>query len=134
MQKACRLVLALTLFGALAGCQYFKFPGVHKIEIQQGNIITQDMIDQLKPGMTRRQVRYVMGTPLLEDTFTPNRWDYYYSKKDSDGELSRERISIYFNGDILSHFSGDFAPSAAKAAPAADTATAETEETEETEE
>jgi outer membrane protein assembly factor BamE len=73
------------------------------------------MIDQLKPGMTRRQVRYVMGTPLLEDTFTPNRWDYYYSKKDSDGELSRERVSIYFNGDILSHFSGDFAPSAAKA-------------------
>lgn len=122
MQKACRLALALTLVSLLAGCQYFKFPGVHKIEIQQGNIITQEMIDQLKPGMTRRQVRYVMGTPLIEDTFQPDRWDYFYSKEDSKGKLTRERVSIYFNGDTLSHFAGDFVPSAAKAAqpPAAE--------------
>ena len=116
MQKHVRrLFLAISLM-MLAGCQYFQFPGVHKIDIQQGNIVTQDMIDQLKPGMSKRQVRYVMGNPLIEDTFNPDRWDYFYSLIPARGEPTKERISIYFNGDSLSHFSGDFVPSSAKTA------------------
>jgi outer membrane protein assembly factor BamE len=111
MQKACRLLMATLLLGLLAGCQYFQFPGVHKIAIQQGNIVTQDMIDQLKPGMTRRQVRYVMGNPLIEDTFSPDRWDYFYSMIAPNGDVTKERVSIYFKDDQLSHFSGDFIPS-----------------------
>ena len=63
MQKTRLLLTSLTFMGliALAGCS---FPGVYKIDIQQGNVVTQDMIDQLRPGMTRRQVRFIMGNPL----------------------------------------------------------------------
>ncbi len=115
MQKhARRLFIAISLM-LVAGCQYFQFPGVHKIDIQQGNIVTQEMIDQLKPGMSQRQVRYIMGTPLIEDTFNPNRWDYFYSMIPARGEPTKERLSIYFDGESLSHFSGDFAPTAAQA-------------------
>lgn len=112
-----RLFLAISLL-LLTGCQYFQFPGVYKIDIQQGNIVTQEMVDQLKPGMTKRQVRYVMGTPLMEDTFNPNRWDYYYSMAPGKGELVKERITIFFDGDNLSHFQGDYSPSGAAGTPA----------------
>lgn len=107
-----RLFLVTSLL-LLAGCQYFQFPGVYKIDIQQGNIITQEMIDQLKPGMTKRQVRYVMGTPLIEDTFNPNRWDYYYSMAPGKAEAVKERVSIFFEGDHLTHFQGDYSPTGA---------------------
>ncbi len=118
MQKHVRrLFIAISLM-LLAGCQYFQFPGVYKIDIQQGNIVTQDMIDQLKPGMSKRQVRYVMGNPLIEDTFNPNRWDYFYSLIPAKGEPTKERISIYFKGDELTHFSGDFVPTEATTAAA----------------
>ncbi len=105
-------IFALSLT-CLAGCQYFQFPGVYKIDIQQGNIITQEMIDQLKPGMTKRQVRYVMGNPIIEDTFNTNRWDYFYSMRPAKGDTTQERISIFFENDELSHFTGDFVPSSA---------------------
>jgi outer membrane protein assembly factor BamE (lipoprotein component of BamABCDE complex) len=54
------------------------FPGVHKIDIQQGNLITDEMVELLRPGLTQNQVQYVMGTPLVVDTFNPNHWDYVY--------------------------------------------------------
>lgn len=110
MQKACRTLLTVLLISGLAGCSYFQFPGVYKIEIQQGNIITQEMVDQLKPGMTKRQVRYVLGTPLVADTFNQDRWDYFYSMRDARDNVAKERITVYFEGDKLSHISGDFAP------------------------
>ncbi|MBR9909689.1 MAG: outer membrane protein assembly factor BamE [Gammaproteobacteria bacterium] len=115
MQKPVhRLLLILSLL-ALSGCQYFKFPGVYKINIQQGNIVTQEMVDQLKPGMTQRQVRYIMGNPLVQDTFNPNRWDYIYTLIPAKGEPTKERITIFFEDDKLSHFSGDFVPDATRA-------------------
>lgn len=114
MQNTKHLLTSLTLVGllALAGCS---FPGVYKIDIQQGNVVTQDMIDQLRPGMTRRQVRFIMGNPLLVDTFHPNRWDYLYSLQPGGGERQQERISILFNGtDQLAGLSGDFMPGVSK--------------------
>ena len=110
MQNTKHLLTSLTFVGllALAGCS---FPGVYKIDIQQGNVVTQDMIDQLKPGMTRRQVRFIMGNPLLMDTFHPNRWDYLYSMQPGGGRRSQERVSIFFNdSDQLASLSGDFMP------------------------
>ncbi|MBB1610549.1 MULTISPECIES: outer membrane protein assembly factor BamE [unclassified Pseudomonas] len=93
---------------ALAGCS---FPGVYKIDIQQGNVVTQDMIDQLKPGMTRRQVRFIMGNPLIVDTFHPDRWDYLYSIQPGGGQRQQERVSLMFNGnDQLIGLNGDFRP------------------------
>lgn len=87
-----------------------KLPNVHKFDIQQGNVITQDMIDQLRPGMTKSQVRFVMGTPLVSDTFNEDRWDYYYSLSPSNGEEVRERMAIFFENDQLVGFRGDFIP------------------------
>ncbi|MGI3746327.1 MAG: outer membrane protein assembly factor BamE, partial [Janthinobacterium lividum] len=104
------LLTSFTFVGllALAGCS---FPGVYKIDIQQGNVVTQDMIDQLRPGMTRRQVRFIMGNPLLTDTFHPERWDYLYSLQPGGGERQQERVSLIFNGnDQLASLSGDFKP------------------------
>ncbi len=110
MQKAKLMLTGLTFLGlaALAGCS---LPGVYKIDIQQGNVITQDMIDQLRPGMTRRQVRFIMGNPLITDTFHANRWDYLYSLQPGGGPRQQERISLIFNGnDQLVGLSGDFMP------------------------
>ncbi|AIZ31543.1 outer membrane protein assembly factor BamE [Pseudomonas sp. K1(2024)] len=111
MQNNTKLLLtSLTLVGllALAGCS---FPGVYKIDIQQGNVVTQDMIDQLRPGMTRRQVRFIMGNPLLQDPFNTNRWDYLYSIQPGGGKRQQERMSVFFNeGDQLVSLSGDFMP------------------------
>ena len=114
MQNTKHLLTSFTFVGllALAGCS---FPGVYKIDIQQGNVVTQDMIDQLRPGMTRRQVRFIMGNPLLVDTFHPNRWDYLYSLQPGGGERQQERISIFFNGnDQLAGLNGDFMPGVSK--------------------
>ncbi len=95
------------LFG-LVGCS---FPGVYKVDIQQGNVVTQDMIDQLRPGMTRRQVRFIMGNPLITDTFQPNRWDYVYSIQPGGGQRFQERMTLQFNdADQLVGLAGDFMP------------------------
>ena len=110
MQKTKLLLTSLTLTGlfALAGCS---FPGVYKIDIQQGNVVTQDMVDQLRPGMTRRQVRFIMGSPLITDTFHPDRWDYVYSIQPGGGQRFQDRLSLVFSDtDQLVGLSGDFMP------------------------
>lgn len=110
MQNSSRIIRSFTLASllVLAGCS---FPGVHKIDIQQGNVVTQDMVDQLRPGMTTRQVRYIMGTPLIVDTFHSNRWDYLYSIQVAGGVRKQERITLIFNdNNELQGLSGDFVP------------------------
>lgn len=121
-----RLSCCLALMVSLSGCSGIsmpsfsmpKLPSIHKFDIQQGNVITQEMIDQLKPGMTKSQVRFIMGTPLIADTFNENRWDYYYSLYPSEGEEVREQVSIYFEDEKLVGFRGDFIPSALAPPPA----------------
>lgn len=106
------LAIFITLTLCLSGCGNFTlFPGVHRIDIQQGNIIEQDMVDQLKPGMTKAQVRFVLGTPLIADTFNQDRWDYYYSKLDGEGKKVKEQFSVFFKDDKLQSFEGNIAPS-----------------------
>jgi outer membrane protein assembly factor BamE len=100
--------LAVTAVTPLGGCGVFD---VHRIPVQQGNVVTQDMIDQLQPGMTRRQIAYVLGEPVLRNTFEPDRWDYVYSIYDRDRQLEIRRVSLFFREDRLSHFAGDIAPS-----------------------
>ncbi|WP_313103999.1 outer membrane protein assembly factor BamE [Stutzerimonas nitrititolerans] len=110
MQNTKLMLSSLTLVGlfALAGCS---FPGVYKVDIQQGNVVTQDMIDQLRPGMTRSQVRFIMGSPLITDTFHASRWDYLYSIQPGGGQRQQERVSLVFNeSDQLAGLAGDFLP------------------------
>jgi outer membrane protein assembly factor BamE len=86
-------VLGLAAAIYLAGC-------VYRINIQQGNFLDQAAIDQVKVGMTRSQVRYLLGTPLAADTFSRNRWDYqYYYKKGHTRAVTAKRVTVYFDGD-----------------------------------
>ena len=87
-------------------------PGVYTLEIQQGNIIDQAMVDQLRPGMNKRQVLYIMGSPMLDDVFHKNRWDYLYSNQPSGEDRVQKRISLFFENDQIAGVQGDFRPSA----------------------
>lgn len=107
MQKVIKTLTVSALLLAVTSCSSLKFPGVYRISVQQGNIVDQEMIDQLRVGMTRRQVRFVMGSPLIEDTFNPNRWDYYYSLRTGDGRLLDRHIKLTFDGETLAAFEGD---------------------------
>lgn len=109
MKIASRLILVAIVIASLAGCTNFRFPGVHKINIQQGHIITEEMVQQLQPGMTKRQVRFVLGNSLLPNTFNDDRWDYYYSlRRGSDGKFIEHLLTVYFEGDSMLHWEGDY--------------------------
>jgi outer membrane protein assembly factor BamE len=109
------LLLGLLTLGACGG-NILQFPGVYKIDIRQGNIITQDMVDQLRPGMTKRQVTFVMGTPLVADPFYQDRWDYVYNYQPGGGERVGERLTVFFENDALVRITGDFTPAGAATA------------------
>lgn len=103
------MILALAT-SACSGMRVPQFPGVYKIAIAQGNIITQEMIDQLEPGMTRRQVIFVMGTPLVRDPYEQDRWDYVFNYQPGGGVRGQERVTLMFENELLTSLSGDFAP------------------------
>lgn len=99
---------------SLASCSYLlnNLPGVYTIDIQQGNIVDQTMIDQLRPSMTERQVLYILGSPMLVDTFHQRRWDYLYSSQPSGEDRQQKKVSILFNEDnLVAGIQGDFRPS-----------------------
>ncbi|CAK0752127.1 outer membrane protein assembly factor BamE [Gammaproteobacteria bacterium] len=83
----------------LGACASFSFP--YRTDVQQGNVITQDMMERLRTGMNQREVRYLLGSPLLRDPFHPDRWDYHYSLE-KDGFLREQRrLTLYFNEETL---------------------------------
>ena len=104
---------AILIASALSACSTLQFPGVYKVTIEQGNVITQEMVDQLKPGMSREQVEYIMGSALIKDSFNEQRWDYVYSIQKGDKARKQSRLTIFFEGDKLKYFTGDFVPSTA---------------------
>ena len=88
----------------------FSMPRLFKITVQQGNVLTQEMVDQLKPGMTRSQVAFIMGEPVLRNTFNENRWDYIHTIE-LPGYFNQEvRMSLFFENEVLAYFTGDLAP------------------------
>ncbi|MEQ1518979.1 MAG: outer membrane protein assembly factor BamE [Usitatibacteraceae bacterium] len=93
----------------LSGCAGF---GVHRIDIQQGNLVTQDQLAKVKPGMSRLDVRNLLGTPLLQDAFNANRWDYFFSLDQSTkyGPFGREKqeykVTIKFVSDKVATIEG----------------------------
>src|SRR5476649_1462115 len=73
---------------------------VYRINIQQGNFLDQAAVEQVQPGMTRSQVRYLMGTPMVADSFNKERWDYiYYLKKGRSRHVDSRRVTVYFDGE-----------------------------------
>ena len=96
-----RLSLALALLLSVGACK------MHRIDIQQGNLITETEVSQLERGMTRREVRYILGTPLVVDPFHQNRWDYFYSLDRRGEEIIQRRITVVFENDVLDRIEGD---------------------------
>ena len=87
------LLLSAVFVLAAAGC-------VYRINIQQGNFLDQAAVDQVKAGMTRSQVRYLLGTPMVADSFNKERWDYiYYLKKGRSRHVDSRRVTVYVDGD-----------------------------------
>lgn len=120
LRTGARTLVFVVSLAVLAGCSSLpklpklkmpKIPRIHKITVQQGNVITQDMIDQLKPGMTKRQVAFVMGEPVVRNPFDEDRWDYVYTIKIPRTDLIQQNMSLYFTNDLLTHFTGDLIPS-----------------------
>src|SRR4051812_42010322 len=110
-----KLTLLLVL---LAGCTKVPLlPGItpYTMDIQQGNYVTQDMVSKLKPGMTRSQVRFALGTPLVADAFHNDRWDYIYVLQKRGKIVEQRRIVVHFKDDKLSHIAGDVVPTASAA-------------------
>lgn len=99
-------VLALSL--SACGSTNWGFP--YRADVQQGNWITAEQVARLERGMTRDQVRFVLGTPVLQDVFRNNRWDYTYYNKPGYGEAEERQFTVWFEGDVLVRWAGDQQP------------------------
>jgi outer membrane protein assembly factor BamE len=113
--------LVATAALALAGCASMTAPfdtylpyisqfGIYKIDINQGNFLSQDMVDKLKEGQTKQQVRLVLGTPLITSVFRDSRWDYTYEYRKSGRLQTHRQFTVYFKDDLLTRWEGDEMP------------------------
>ena len=114
--------LCVSSMALLTACSSFKLPDVpvpsfitpYRMEIQQGNFITQDMLNQLRPGMTRDQVRFVLGSPLVVDLFHSDRWDYVFQRQlEFSRGVEQRKLSVFFESDRLKRVEGDVVPAPA---------------------
>lgn len=124
-----RILLIALAITCISACSAVGFPGVYRIDVEQGNIVTQEMADQLQPGMSRRQVRFILGTPLVEDSFNRDRWDYVYTRRNGLDVLAEERLTVFFEGDGLTAVEGDYTPVVFGGTPPAELGTDPYEET-----
>jgi outer membrane protein assembly factor BamE len=114
-------LLAAAAAALLAGCSTMTAPfdtwipyvsqfGVYRIDINQGNFLSQDMVDKLKEGQTKQQVRLVLGTPLIASVFRENRWDYTYEFRRNGRVETHRQFTVYFKDDLLTRWEGDELP------------------------
>ena len=98
----------ITLIAALflSGCSGKLFT-VYKIDVQQGNAVEIEKVEQLELGMTKEQVKFLLGTPLITDVFHPDRWDYVYFLLPGYGERERRHLVVYFEGDSVANIMKD---------------------------
>ena len=106
------LVLSLLLTACSSSLPSIK---PYKMPIQQGNLVTSKMMMQLKPGMTKTQVRFVMGTPLITDSFHKDQWDYFYQMEKDGSIIEKRRVILMFEKDLLAKVKGDVIPASASA-------------------
>lgn len=95
---------------ATSGNRFLGFFKPYKIDIQQGNFVSSEMLAQLKVGMTRDQVRFVLGTPLLTDMFHADRWDYDFRLTKGNGQIIASRVAVFFDGNSLTRWEGGNLP------------------------
>jgi outer membrane protein assembly factor BamE len=117
-----RPVLLAAAAAALAGCGSFDrmsqgIAGIvtpYRVEVVQGNFVSREQVEALKPGMSRLQVREVLGTPLVTSLFHADRWDYVFTLKRQGVEPQQRKLAVFFRGDALERFEGDTMPSEAE--------------------
>jgi len=108
-------VVCAALVVASSGCSNF---GVYRLDIQQGNLVTQEQVAKVKPGMSRLEVRNVLGTPLLQDVFSGNRWDYVYNEdRNAEKKLNpfsrtqrQFKVTVVFDGEKVARVDGVASP------------------------
>jgi outer membrane protein assembly factor BamE len=105
--RVCAVAIIALMLG---GCSWFPSIGVYKLDVNQGNYITQDQVDKLKVGQTQQQVRMALGTPLLADPFHATRWDYLYLFERQGRVLEQRQFTVYFVDDKVARWEGDEAP------------------------
>ena len=109
------LAAIAALFLVSCGSARLPMPDVapYRIEIQQGNFVSQEMVSQLKPGMSKDQVRFVLGTALITDSFHADRWDYVFRRQKANSrELEQRKLAVYFEDGKLKRIEGDVTPAA----------------------
>ena len=105
------VLAAIVLVATLSACSNF---GVYRLDVQQGNLVTQDQVAKVKPGMSRLDVRNLLGTPLLQDAFNGNRWDYIYTEdRNTDKKLNpfgriqqQFKVTVIFDGEKVARVDG----------------------------
>jgi outer membrane protein assembly factor BamE len=81
---------------------------IYKLDIQQGNLFNKNLVDSLKPGMSKRQVTLVMGSPSIVSPFDQNRWDYVSTLRKGNGRMATKDLTLYFENDSLAKIEGDY--------------------------
>lgn len=99
--------LILTTLFFLASCNKAHFPWVYRIDIPQGNFVTDTMVAELETGMTPEQVQNIMGPPMLIDTFTPNTWYYLMVYRPGKGDVVKQEITVYFKDGLYDRYDGE---------------------------
>lgn len=120
--RSISVALLVGALGLLAGCSFDPIAqrvNPYRIDVRQGNYVDQAMVSQLRKGMTRDQVRFVLGTPLVVDPFRSDRWDYVYLFQPGRGASERRLISVFFEDDLLVRVEGDVTAAADDAGSAA---------------
>lgn len=109
-----RCLVAILAVAGLSACSVPRIVNEYKIDVQQGNVLEQDAISQLRPGLTKDQVRFILGTPLLQDPFHADRWDYVYRlHRGASGEVETRRVAVFFEENKLVRVQGDVVPAQA---------------------
>lgn len=103
-------IAATTLALALTACGSGKWGFPYRADVQQGNWITAEQVAQLQVGMTREQVRFILGSPTLTDVLHANRWDYPYMNKPGYGDVQQRRFTVWFDNNSLVKWEGDQQP------------------------
>lgn len=116
------ILLVGAALGTLAGCgsldgashRLASVVTPYKIDVVQGNFVSREQVEALKPGMSRQQVREILGTPLVTSLFHSNRWEYVFTLKKPSAEIQTRKLTVFFEGDVLARSEGDEMPSEAE--------------------
>jgi outer membrane protein assembly factor BamE len=121
LSRASRVAFVLAACAAATGCGSFdgatqRLAGIvtpYKVEVVQGNFVSKEQVEAVKPGMSRQQVRDILGTPLVTSVFHSDRWDYVFTLKRQGVQTQERKLAVFFKGDVMERVVGDEMPSEA---------------------